>query len=98
MLFYRTKTPDLVLVSGGAVGADSLAERYAKEHNLQIIVFKPDWNKHGKAAGFIRNTNIIEEADEIIAFWDGISNGTRDSISKARKMNKPLVEVKYNEL
>jgi len=95
---YKAQTPELILVSGGASGADSLAERYAEENNLQIIVFKPDWKKYGKTAGFLRNTTIIEEADEVIAFWDGESHGTLDSMKKTKKLNKPLLEVKYKEL
>ena len=95
---YKAKTPELILVSGGAVGADELAERYAKENNLQMIVFKPDWKKYGKTAGFLRNLTIVEEADEVIAFWDGESRGTLDSINKAKKIKKPLLEVKYKEL
>ena len=59
-----------LLVSGGAKGADTLGEQYAKENNIPTKIFLPDWNKHGKAAGFIRNTDIINEAELVVAFWD----------------------------
>jgi hypothetical protein len=96
---YKEHNSSLILVSGGAPrGADNLAERYAREHNLEIILFFPDWQKFGKAAGMIRNTDIIQEADEVIAFWDGVSSGTHDSIKKAHKMSKPTLEIKYKEL
>ena len=61
------------LVSGGARGADSIAEAYAELFDIKITVFKPDWYKHGKAAGFIRNKLIIDMADRVIACWDGSS-------------------------
>lgn len=82
------------LISGGAAGADKLAEQYAKEYNIPIIVYKPDWQKHGKIAGLLRNTDIIKDADIVIAFWNGISTGTKDSINKAKEMNKQLRIVK----
>ena len=82
-----------LLVSGGAKGADSLGERYAKENNIETLIFKPDWEKHGKAAGMIRNTDIVNNAETIIAFWDGESRGTKDSISKAEKLEKTIIIV-----
>ena len=83
-----------LLVSGGAKGADSLGERYATENNIETLIFKPDWEKHGKAAGMIRNTDIINNADTVIAFWDGESKGTKDSITKAEKKNKNIIIIK----
>ena len=82
-----------LLVSGGAKGADSLGERYAKENNINTLIFKPDWEKHGKAAGMIRNTDIVNNAETIIAFWDGESKGTKDSITKAEKLGKNIIIV-----
>jgi len=97
-LLERTLTPYLpfVLVSGGARGADSLAERFADKNNLEKIIFKPDWDKHGKAAGFIRNRLIIEHSDVVLAFWDGQSKGTENSINIAKRLNKPICVVPYN--
>ena len=76
-----------LIVSGGATGADSLAERYAKEENINTMIFKPDWKTHGKAAGFIRNRDIVVNGNLVVAFWDGVSKGTLSSINIARKMN-----------
>ena len=84
------------IISGGARGADSLAEQYAKEHNIKTTVFLPDWNKYGKSAGFRRNSDIIEACDEVIAFWDGVSRGTLDSIMKASKLKKRLHVYKFS--
>lgn len=44
------------IVSGGAVGADKLGERFANENNIPTKIFLPDWEKYGKSAGFKRNT------------------------------------------
>ena len=84
-----------VIISGGARGADSLAAKYATENEIQLVEYLADWKKHGKSAGFIRNTLIVENADIVIAFWDMKSNGTRDSINKARSMGKEVVVIDY---
>ena len=76
------------IISGGATGADALAERYAQETGKPLTVFKPDWEKHGKAAGPIRNRAIIESADLVLALWDGQSKGTADSLKKAKALGK----------
>jgi hypothetical protein len=73
------------LVSGGAAGADTLAEHYAKDYGLKMIVHKPEWKKYGRAAGFIRNQLIVDDADILIAFWDGKSKGTQHSINLAKQ-------------
>jgi hypothetical protein len=86
------KHEQIIIVSGGANGADSLAKKYAKEHKIKIIEFLPNWDKHGKAAGFIRNKDIIEKSDILVAFWDGKSAGTLSSI---KLMNvKSLADIK----
>lgn len=66
-------------------GADALAEKWAYERRYSLLRFHADWNKHGKAAGPIRNSEMIEEGqpDAVIAFWDGESKGTKDTIDKA---------------
>ncbi len=80
---------------GGAKGADSLGEEYAKENNIPTKIFIPDWDKYGKSAGMIRNTDIVNESELIVAFWDGISSGTLDSINKAKKNNKKVLIINY---
>lgn len=83
------------IVSGGAKGADTLAERFAKEFNLSMIVFPADWKQYGRGAGMIRNKQIISESDIVFAFWDGKSKGTKNSIDHAKKQNKPLTIINY---
>ncbi len=89
--------PFTCLVSGHAIGADQLGEKYAKHQSIPTLIFKPDWKKHGKSAGFIRNHDIITHADVVVAFWDGLSKGTLHSISLAKKLKKPLYVFYYFE-
>ena len=83
------------IVSGGAKGADALAAQFATEMGLPLLVFKPDYQKYGRGATLVRNTQIIENADVVFAFWDGQSKGTKDSITKAKKLQKELHIISY---
>ena len=83
------------VVSGGARGCDSLARKYAKEYNIQLLEFIPEWEKYGKSAGFKRNELIISNADWVFAFWDGSSKGTKSSIDISRRLGKPLEIIFY---
>lgn len=80
--------PDDVLISGGAYGVDSAAEDAARG-TWRSVIFNADWQQYGKAAGFIRNGLIVEAADVIVAFWDGSSRGTLDTLKKAKVAGKP---------
>ena len=68
------------LVSGGARGVDYLGERWARERGILVKQFLADWDKYGKRAGFIRNKEMAEYADALIAVWDGESCGTENMI------------------
>ena len=83
------------IVSGGAKGTDTLAEKLAAEIGVQMIVFRPEYDKYGRRATLERNTLIIEHSDIVFAFWNGTSRGTLDSITKARKREKQLYIVSY---
>lgn len=78
------------VVSGGARGADSLAETYAQYHGIPLKIFPAEWDKYGKSAGYRRNELIVKECDVLVAFWDGVSRGTKHSIDLAVKYNKPV--------
>ena len=86
-----------LIISGGAAGADTLGEKYAKENGIETLIFKPDWKTYGKIAGFLRNTDIVEASELVIAFWDGTSKGTKDSIDKANKLDKKVLIVNTNK-
>ncbi len=84
--------PDKVteIISGGARGIDRCAEEYANKNNLKLTVFLPDYQKYKRGAPLIRNREIIEAADEVIAFGDSKSRGTKHAIDLCRKMNKRI--------
>ena len=83
------------IISGGANGADALAKKLAEDLEVGYTEFPADWNKNGKVAGFIRNQQIVDASDFIIAFWDGESNGTKDTIDKARKAKKATLIIYF---
>ncbi len=78
------------IVSGGAQGVDFLAELYAKKKSLKFTEFKADWDKLGKRAGFVRNTQMADYADRLIAIWDGKSRGTLHMIDTMNNRDKPV--------
>ncbi len=78
------------IVSGGAVGVDRSARRYAKQNGLKLTEFLPDYDTYGKYAPLKRNLEIIEYADIIYAFWDGKSGGTSFVIENCRKLGKKV--------
>lgn len=73
------------VVSGGAKGVDALGERFAADHSLPIERYPADWKKHGRAAGPIRNAEMAENAEALLAIWDGKSRGTGNMIFNAKK-------------
>lgn len=86
---------DIVIVSGGAKGADTLAEQYAKEKNYELIVFPAEWDVYGKSAGYRRNEKMHQyisqfEKRGVICFWDGASRGTRHNFDLCTTYNNPL--------
>lgn len=83
------KRHEHVVVSGGARGVDSWGAAFAEERGIEVEVFKPDWKKYGKSAGYKRNKEIVDAADDVVAFWDGQSKGTLHTIQIAHKAGKP---------
>lgn len=83
------------IVSGGAKGADSLGERYAIEKKYELLVIKAKWEKHGNAAGPIRNREMAEIGNYCVVFWDGQSRGSKNMIEEAKKRNIPTKVIEY---
>jgi hypothetical protein len=79
-----------LVVNGNAVGVDTLARKWAAAKGLPVKLFKPDWAKHGKGAGFVRNSEMLKEATHVVALWDGASHGTKAVIDGAKAQGKPL--------
>jgi hypothetical protein len=75
------------VISGGAQGPDRHGEMWASKHNLPLYLFLADWEKYGNSAGYIRNKEMAEVAEALIAVWDGQSKGTRHMIECARAKN-----------
>ena len=73
------------IVSGMAPGVDTLAIQFANENNLPLVEFHADWNKYKRAAGPIRNRQMAEYGDALVAIWDGDSRGTKNMIEEATK-------------
>ena len=78
------------IITGGAKGADTCAEHYAKEKKIPCTVFLPDYSRYGRAAPLRRNLEIIAHSDMVLAFLDGHSRGTAYVIRQCEKANKPL--------
>jgi hypothetical protein len=87
-------TTNVQIVEGGAKGADRLGSDFAKKYKFPTRRFDADWDQHGKSAGPRRNTKMRNYSTHLIAFWDGVSKGTKDMINQARD-HKLNVEVIY---
>ncbi len=78
------------IVSGGARGVDTSAKEYALSHGLRYTEFLPEYDKYGKGAPLKRNELIVENADLVMAFWDGLSHGTAYVIDYCHRVGKPV--------
>ena len=93
------------VVSGGASGIDECGENFQKCYfemgiryynpvaSLKLTKFPADWDKHGKAAGPIRNKQMAEYADALLLIWDGKSRGSKNMKETMLKLGKPVYEV-----
>lgn len=87
----------ITIVSGTARGADQLGEKYAKERGYEIASYPADWDQYGKSAGYIRNKEMAQNADALMAFWDGESRGTKHMIDLAHKHGLKVLVVNYGK-
>jgi hypothetical protein len=81
-----------VIVHGQAKrGADAIADRQAKLLGLEVDPHPADWERHGRKAGPIRNREMLDSGiDLVLAFWDGMSRGTKDCIEEAQRRGIPV--------
>lgn len=84
------------IVSGGAKGIDTCAREYALARKLKLAEFLSEYAKYQRRAPLKRNLQIIEYADEVIAFWDGVSRGTKYVIDNCNRLNKKITIYKFN--
>lgn len=81
------------IVSGGAKGIDTKGAEYAIANNLKLTEFLPDYKRYNKGAPLIRNKQIVDYADTVIAFWDGKSKGTLSVINYCKKTDTPCTII-----
>ena len=96
ILSAKGQDSNIVVVSGTARGADRLGERYARERGYQIRQFPADWLNDEKKAGPIRNAKMADNADALIAFWDGQSRGTKNMIDTAKRKGLAVRTIDIN--
>ena len=78
--WIRDNGPPYIIISGGARGADTLAEQWAEEHDTLIHIYPAQWDLYGRSAGYRRNEQMAKEGNYLLAFWDGESRGTKHMI------------------
>ena len=93
--FSKKAREQITIISGTANGADKLGERYANENNISIERYPADWDQYGKSAGYKRNLQMANNADALVAFWDGVSKGTNHMINIAKNKNLKVRIVTY---
>lgn len=87
--------PVMEIASGGARGADRVGEYVALLHRIPVKKFIPDWNGLGKKAGHVRNAEMGDYADALLAFWDKKSKGTENMIKVAKRKGLHVKVVYY---
>jgi hypothetical protein len=98
----RKRLPDVLVVSGGAAGADMMGEQWALSREVPYRRFPADWQRHGRRAGPIRNGEMLAFAREVsplcglVAFWDGSSRGTADMIEQANAAGIPIRVIRFD--
>lgn len=86
--YVQSLAPGTVVISGGARGVDEMARDAADFYGFVSVEYRADWEGLGRGAGMARNTLIVEQSDIVVAFWDGASRGTRDTMKKAHAVDK----------
>lgn len=86
------------VVCGMASGVDTLGKEYAEENGILISEFPANWEKHGKAAGPIRNKQMAEYGDVLLLIWDGKSSGSANMAKQMEMVEKPSVKYLITDL
>lgn len=96
-LLRNRRPEEVTIVSGGAEGADRVGEMFAREFNLKVERYIPNWSEEGKRAGMLRNKIMSENSDATLLFWDGESKGSKDMYWQTLDVNNPLIVVYFNK-
>ena len=83
--------PDVtMIITGGAEGIDTLAEKYADENGIPKAIVRPQYNLYGRAAPIKRNEKMVDMADFVLVIWDGKSKGSQYTVKYSQKKNKAV--------
>lgn len=93
--FSQFADREITVVSGGAHGADAIGEQYAKDRGYHVDRMTANWSKYGKGAGYVRNQEMADSSDALIAFWDGKSKGTQHMITLAKERDLIISVRRY---
>ena len=85
------------VICGDVKGADTYGAMYARDNNIPIRHCPADWEKYGVRAGYVRNEQMGNCADELIAFWDGISPGTKHMIDYMNSLKKKVTVIRFDQ-
>ena len=88
---------DIHIIEGEASGVDKIAKQFAQSKNISVIEMAADWKAYGRAAGPIRNEQMVRLCDQCLILWDGKSRGTKNDIDLCDKYNKSNKIVIYKE-
>ncbi len=88
--FVTSLPRDTCMVSGGAQGVDSWAIAAARSLAMPTVVIQADWAQHGRRAGPLRNAELVKRVEEIVAFWDGRSRGSLNTVMLALQAGLPV--------
>jgi hypothetical protein len=92
--YVHTLPPGTLIISGACPNSpDEWAAQEARACRFEVVEYPAEWDKYGKSAGFKRNTEIVEAAEMVVAFWDGKSNGTKDTIDKALRSKTAILVI-----
>lgn len=86
-----------LIISGGAEGVDTLAEKYADRKRISKLIVRPRYDLYGRAAPIYRNEKMVDIADAVLVIWDGKSKGSASTVKYAKKKNKKLTLVNIAE-
>jgi len=94
LLSEKSGALTIIIISGVAMGADMLGEKYAAEMGYEVQEFPAYWSL-GNEAGAFRNQQMTDAADACICFWDGLSRGTENVIDLANTKGIPVKVISY---
>lgn len=79
-----------LIISGGAKGIDSVAEKYADSNNISKLILRPKYKLYGRVAPIKRNEEMVNISDAVLVIWDGRSKGTKYTAEYAKRKKKPV--------